>query len=648
MTAIGQRPGTDHSTPPISGKSDMSDFESKNASSKQAKSTLTSVFFAFFCKYWAFAATILIVMRFAYVTARATWAARSFYLLGAVVSAVIIAIGPGLYLLSKIKDRDRNFFFDFSFIIAASLGSVMLALWTLYAVGLKTHIAVAAIIIVCFILAFSGAKRFRPSYCLSHFESIALVIALLFIEGLYECVLGTPLIAWDAIVSWDKWGADAAARSWIGGYISGAYPPGIPLVQSLFYMLFVPSGINPALSPVHLFMGGFFQIFPLLLLLSSLAVVKHLRVSPLWVLAIILGNSGLLLASVKQIGYVDIPLAAAISCAQMFFICTRGYSFITVLTILFPVAFIKGNGFVFLALAIACFWTYGSRKVRAAALAALFAAAIFYLHQWMCGVWTDLGETSPFNHSLTVVSSHKDMFCVNFQHFINSIGKLASNYSFAPYTNWPILFCMVALFSISFFNPTLIRYSIFIAVLFAIWFFHGSYDARNLIYIYPLLCVCFPLAVKKWKYVSVCIAAFLTLCIFKTRTPQFIGKNFSIYRPPVYLKLSPDELREKITGMPHEDYLSLINSDATHILTSAHVYRYLDGKGVYVFQENQYKDLRPGDIAFSRVKDYKPYTPPYPFEFLRAVPRTWHRFGENLYRIPETYTGESTVSNHAN
>ena len=59
---------------------------------------------------------------------------------------------------------------------------------------------------------------------LSLLEWVTLLLGFLFVQGLFERVIGTPMVSWDALVSWDKWAVDAAGRQSLGCYAMGGYP----------------------------------------------------------------------------------------------------------------------------------------------------------------------------------------------------------------------------------------------------------------------------------------------------------------------------------------------------------------------------------------------------------------------------------------
>lgn len=585
-------------------------------------------------KYWLPAILFLIVSRCAYVSARVIWSARSINLLCCFLSAIFIVTGPGLFLLTKIDRNIRNLLFDIAFVIGSSLGSVMLVLWICYAFGIKFQIIVASVVIICAILAIIGGIHFKPACNMSYADSIGLILSMLFCEGIYEFVAGTPLIAWDAVISWDRWGADIASRSWIGGYLTGGYPLGIPLIQSVFYSLFVPLGHNPALSHAQLFMPGFFQVFPFLFLVSNLAVSKHLKISPFWTLAIILGNSGLLVFIIKHIGFADIPFVAMVSSALMLVTYLRTPSYAVAVPIIFSMVFAKGNGVPLLIMALVLYWKQCTAKMRKCAFAALAVAGTYFFHQWLYGVWTDLYEKSPFIQTHLVHMSHSYLIKADFNHLLEVFKMLSADYYFAPHTNIPILVLMIFLVGFAFFRRDTVRLAILTAAAFTVWFFHGSYDTRNMVYIYPLLCVVIPLSISRWRKVSLCLACLMFLCVFRTRATQMILMPFHKYNPPATLKMSPDELREKLTQIPHEEFLKIQNSPAKHILACSPFCRYFDNKGVWAFNPSRYKYLVPGDIAFSRKTAFSVFIPAAPFKFVSHLPPTWFRLGEDMYMVP--------------
>lgn len=543
------------------------------------------------------------------------------------ISAVVLT-GPGLCFWSKLKPKTDNPFLFLVFVLSTSLGTTMLLLWVLYFLGFYTE---GVVFVLLVLLGLSGVygvcsmfkERLPLSSCfrITLPECVALAISLLFCEGIFECSAGAQMSAWDSVVSWDKWAADIASRTGLRGYICGAYPQGIPLICSLFYKMQLPSGSNPVLSVEHLFINGLFQFFPFLLFMSLIASAREYKLNSIFTLGITLGCSGLIHAIIKQSGYADIPLTAAVAALPVLFSLLQKHRgspnlyLMTAITVLFPVVFIKGNGFAvcllwYLSLLIVRDAEY--RCLRHALFATLVASGVFYLHQWTVGVWTDLGETSPFNHSLAVVSSHRDLVDVSFSHLFRTLSCWADFYGCKSHV---LKLCWQCLAVILVFLPLFFKKTFFpglgmIAVI-GIWFFTGSYDARNLFFILPVLSVIIPLSlnsvcgprpVLKKSIVAIAVV-FCLYSVFQTRALEIASRTFHPYKAPKEISFSDFDRQKKFLKMYGDEVLFFTESDvakrASHIISASTAYRHLSNKGVYPLQKNGSNDVKKHDVAFS-------------------------------------------------
>lgn len=592
---------------------------------------------------------------------------------------------PGLFLYALLRPKPDNPFFPSVFVLSTSLGTTMLTTWILYLTGCYTttaafllEIAFSAAGLCGIIILCKRKDAQQPFFRLPIFtpsECLALIVSLLFCEGIFECVAGTPMTAWDAVVSWDKWASDIASRHALGGYISGAYPQGLPLILSLFYKL-MPEGSVPALSFSHLLATGFLQIFPLLLCLSLLSAARSLRINPLWPLGIVLANAGVLHCIIKFNGYADIPLAASVAAsiavASELFSRNRQNGRLAayvLTTVLFPVAFVKGNGIAVLVLALPFLLLY-NRKTKVTSLlfasgAALLLSGIFYLHQWIAGVWTNLGETSPFNHSLVVVATHSNLVSHSLSNLAKQISVWCNFYGFSG-TTAVILGALAGTAGLaSLFIPKKTRPAGIVSTLvILLWFLTGSYDARNLVFIMPVIALAIPFAVntllapRPLPRSSVTVL-FIVLCAFslsKTRLPEIARRPLGAYTVPNAIRQSPGERRARLLKATEEELaffsVSSAGRTAQHIVTPTEAYRSFTGKGVYPLQKNGLNNLAHGDIALLAFAGSKPlFGPKPPFVKVSAI-RKGFKAGTAIYLYepeldPTPYSigtdGEATI-----
>lgn len=551
--------------------------------------------------------------------------------------------GPGLFFWSKLKPKTANPFIFPLFVMSTSLGTAMSVLWLLYLCGI--YCKISSIIFLC-LAAIAGLfglykiiKEKLPissDFHITVSEFAALAVSLLFCEGIFECLAGTAMSSWDAVVSWDKWAADIAARTGLHGYICGAYPQGIPLVNALFYKVLMPADGNPVISSEHLLCNGFFQFFPFLLCISLIAAAREFKINSLVVLGITLGCSGLVKAIIKQSGYVDIPLAAAVASIPSLYSLMKNqvekskWGVPVLIAILFPVVFIKGNGFVSCVLALPIFFFLRDKKQNKffyALLAAILLSGIFYLHQWIAGSWTDLGETSPFNHSLVVMSSHRDLINVSFSHFNKTISEWAGFYGF---TSVFMKITWACLLTVSVILPLSVKKTrlpgLLVAALLVIWFFTGSYDARNIFFIIPLFSILIPISLKDvFKSKPAVVKAVVSIAglavifsIWHTRTFEIASRTFSAYKIPKEISMSPFDRAKKYLKADDDEVRFFTDSDAakraTHIVSASTAYRHLGKKGVYPLQKTGLNDIHDHDMAFSMGTEAKSvFSPGKPF-----------------------------------
>ncbi len=604
---------------------------------------------------------------------RSAWEPWTHVALFAVI-AFAGTVGPGLYLWSRMDVDPDNPFLTPVFIVATSLGFTMSVSWILYLSGCFMDLAAPLVFLesALVVMALPGTvpkiRRLVSRATVSPCEFAAFSLSILFCEGLFECVAGTPLTAWDAVVSWDKWASDIAVRAGLGGYVSGAYPPGIPLLVGLFYKCrFLLSGAVDPVSAEHLLVTGFHQVFPLLLSLSLIAVSRRLKTNALWSVLVFFGCGSAVLQVVKYIGYVDVPLAAFMLAALAVIVCLRaddgcrlyvckvsstdeegrenfvsetcirsfGFRFAALFFALFPVAFAKGNGFAALALATLAVTFFPSLRLGtcrgkvdlSAAWTAIVLASVFFLHQWIVGVWTDSGESDPFNHSLAVMASHADLVDPTFAHLRGVVKRLCSAYGFGGGPA-DVAFAVFVFAGLT--VPLALRRTrlpaVFALILAALWFFTGSYDERNMLPVVAAEAVLFPFcfeevfrARRRVRVVVLCaVLAFCMHSAWKTYVPRVTAACFRSYAPQSDIAASPEMRARRLMKLAPGGYEYFTSSPAAErsgrIVVFSEGYRYLRGKGVYPFQMNAFNGLAPHDLAVrSRGGDEALFTPKHPF-----------------------------------
>ena len=604
--------------------------------------------------------------------------------------ALLLSAAPGFWLWSRVRFRTRDPFLAPVVILGGGLSLSMAALWILYAFGLHTRAAQMALLVAFGVLGLLGICRLcghrQPSTGIDSrgpsdflhrtsllvFDLLALVAILLFSFGLSKCVLGHPFEAWDAVVSWDKWAEDVARRRFLGGYVSGGYPPGLPLLGGVFYGLFQPEGVPAMLGDTARILPALYAVFPVLLGLSLLSLCRTFRLPSPPIILLVFGNGAVLHCMVKHLGYADVPQMAFLA-AALAWLCACGepeagspssWSIPLVSSaLLFATAFTKGNGFILLLVAVSVFLLLDRRRIRPVlvpVLAALALAGFFYLHQWIVGVWwPGLAETSPFHQALPVMATHKDLVTPDRTHFLRQVGLWASYYGISGEVGASILCVLVFGFLLAALARRPTRAPAAVTLLgMALVFRAGSYDARNALFLLvpaSLLVVgvlyhalsrlsgrhagaAFPAV---WRHIGGVVAAVLLVaCLGRT----VAEKRFqSMLRAATSMPLVPTGWNEwRVRGpVPRDasihDFLeqSPMGRRAAHIRIASPQYRW-HARGVYPLQQNRGNDAMPGDLAFSAMHGNVPlYAPSAGFvPFARVSGRS---YGDALFVLSPTY-----------
>ena len=389
-----------------------------------------------------FAAAALLAARFLGVVAtlaralpEGAWPVVRFGLVAAVV-----CLAPGLALLRASRVRPRLGEMPV-FVLATSLASSGLAVWALYFCGLYTRGAALALLAI---LAAAGAWGAAPLLsrrtlrdAAARLRAIPLddwappLVAALLLEGVFESALGNPFSFWDAVVTWDKWAADAGARAGFGAQLVGGYPQLLPAIRSLFYKIAAtPAGA--VLPAEQLLLHGFDAVFPAILALSLFALGRRHRFPALLAFAL-LAACDPFFANFAS-GEADVPLAAfAAATAALLppLAETRGggRALAPLALLFFATVFAKGTGVVLAAGLVAFAPTRGGRSAPRRALAASAVALAFALpflaHQLWLSAHPAAREASPFLVALPLHAAHTRLFEPDFAHLAAGGGRLA-------------------------------------------------------------------------------------------------------------------------------------------------------------------------------------------------------------------------------
>ncbi|MBR1835701.1 MAG: hypothetical protein IJ783_00275, partial [Kiritimatiellae bacterium] len=349
------------------------------------------------------AALAAVAARFAWAQAalvRAESAGGGSQALPFLLVSAALCLGPGLFAWRAAGLRTSSVAFFLAFVPAAGIGCTMLVSWLLLLFGLWTPRAALALALasgaagLAAVASWTASRRRRSASCggavralasVTLSEALAVALAFAVAETLFELVAGSPMQGWDAFLSWDRWAEEFAAGRSLGRRALGFYPPGLPLVGSVFYKLLPASGPVPA-SAAHLLLHGFHAgAFPLVALLAVCALSRPCGFNPLVGQALLLSDWFLVQCALKQAGDADVPLVAMCLCAfavvaELGEAASKRRVAAAAVPVFFAVAFAKGSGFAALAFALPfLFWR--KRAAACPAAAALAFAAPFYAVQ---------------------------------------------------------------------------------------------------------------------------------------------------------------------------------------------------------------------------------------------------------------------------
>ncbi len=547
-------------------------------------------------------------------------------------TAVLLVFAPGLFLSRVLRFECRSFSIELLMGMVASLSVSVLGAWSLYFFGIYTRpvlLAGLGLLAAGGLYGMGGgalARRFRQLVerwgALSWPDRLGIAVGLIFLQGFFESNAGQLMMAWDSVVSWDKWAVDMASRSGLGQYVMGGYPQFFPTLHSVFYK--IAGTTSESLLPMEsMLVHGVYAVFVAILMLSFWCLGRQLRV-PWWLaFAAFAGNQ--MVFSYLGAGYVDIPLAAMVCaacalaiaygngtwkagsgrCAEAGVLCLS----------LFAVAFMKGNGLVWagflLVYLIVLLRGQGRTGVAfGAAGLALLCVLPFYAHQVWYTLHFDLAEKSPFLHVFRLVPAHTSLFTPDAVHARAWIGRLMAGYGIpVSHAAWGaglgLGLCAWALC-----RRRLFFFAFSGLVLFVAWFYTGSYDIRNALVPLALLAVAmagalFDLPLGRWGgriRVGVCggaVAAWLILgpdysvwaAWVRPFRPFPVPEAFSTPPETRFMTVRPwGELRLLLYDTPY-------GQRATHLNTAFFgLYRLLAPRGVYALNDNSYNEARRFDL----------------------------------------------------
>ena len=343
--------------------------------------------------------------------------------------AAIVTVGPGLFWLRVLRVTAASKADRFLLVVITSLSTTVLLCWLAYSAGVYYRGVLVAILCalaaagLCGGLAVGWRAAARWPACFWRRQGILARLVSVFIcvyvlEQLIACA-GSPFTVWDAVVSWDKWGCDMAARHGLGAYVMGGYPQFLPALYSAFYKA---SGAWTGICPdEQLLLHGWGLIFLPLLIAGIYRLCGLLKARWEPALAVVLG-----FAATRQwvpAGYADIPQAALVVAALALTLgmvrgewaaSRRAHVVLLLGLVFFALGFLKGSGisWVLSMPLLVCAWGCGTglrariMPVLGGVLAAVLCAGPFYAHQSYYSKHLDRAEPDEHLHSFTVSVGH--------------------------------------------------------------------------------------------------------------------------------------------------------------------------------------------------------------------------------------------------
>ena len=579
---------------------------------------------------------LCVVAAFARALPEGPWPVARFGLV-----ALAVCLAPGLALLRALRPFDRTSAGPADvplFVLSTSLAASGLAAWALYFCGLYERGAALALLAL---LAAAGAWGAAPLLSRRALRSaaarlrgippgewIAPLVVALFLEGVFESALGQPFSAWDAVVTWDRWAADAGARAGLGAQLLGGYPQLLPAIRSIFYKA-AATPADAILPAERLLLHGLDAVFPAILALALLSLGRRFRFSALLAFAL-LAACDPFFANLAS-GEADVPLAAFAAAAAALLPPLaeerddrRGLAPLALL--LFAIVFAKGTGVVLGAALVGAAAPRDRRAARRVALPALLAAvalgAPYLAHQLWLSAHPAAREASPFLVALPLHAAHTRLFSPDLAHLAAMLRRLVAHRAAEPAAATAAALAVLgAGLAAAFARRRTRAAALALLALLAFWFLTASYDWRNAFPALALGAAVLAAAASPFSrkaladprnrrivlYAIVAKGALLyALSTAAIAGAERSGAIATLCRPlaarwraPKAACLPPGERHMALR--PAGDIRNILleapwAARAEHVWTGDPLYRLLAPKGCYAIQANAWRDARPGDL----------------------------------------------------
>ena len=464
-------------------------------------------------------------------------------------------------------------------------------------------------------------------------------------------VAGAPFTHWDAVLSWDKWATDAAARTGLGRHVCGGYPQGVPLLLSAALQAAGPEALDPLSAPHLAAAGALHALFASAALFSVAALAKLHGASAavsLACLALVPRIRGVLFDP-AQCGLADLPVAAATLGALA--VASAPASFAALAAAFFGMVFSKGNGLAYLPFVVAAASFARGRgeafRIVRAAAAALALAAPFWIHQWWYGVHLDMPGADPLMHNMEFHAAHTRLFSPGLAHLSRLLRSACA--SAAP--RLAASRAGVASFSLALAAACALPLSrrrsaplgVLAASFGAIWFFTASYDGRNALAADFLLALCAGSAaasatallrrVPRARRFAGALPAFVAAALVLAAAFGEAGREvrLGVGGLPGRFRKTPGDRAADVSDVKffHDFWREAPwAARARRLVAFSRDVRLWKGKGVYAVQRPALRGPVPGDLHFSFLSGPREVRPPAPFVPVATVAN--HRLGRTL------------------
>jgi len=336
-------------------------------------------------------------------------------------------------------------------------------------------------------------------------DRVVAVLCLLFLLlGVVECLV-SPILVWDAVVSWDKWATEWAQRTNMSDRKLAMYPQLMPMVSSLLYKL---TGTAREPLPLSQFaLHAFHPVTGIVLLLSTLRLATILRVAAWPAILVYFGSTTMAAIAKAAIGdlFSSVFMLLCVTLTLSFLhggVAANRLSGVFFFLLFFGAVFSKANNLVVLLLPLALWFMHRRGRPDSPALSrgmtvgigfAVLLFSAFVVHQLSNSgtpvdrLHMDELNFEPANVSSELAGKTASLFPGSFATRVAKTAQmLLADYGAAEWLHWPMALTALTLLCAASLVPRLWPLTILVLVQFGIWGYFTAYDTRNLAPALPL------------------------------------------------------------------------------------------------------------------------------------------------------------------